>query len=265
MIRSALLLQITAAGYLFLIISLLSFGLAKLWLIKKKKSGNAVLFLVSLLIWFALMLPGMISLTFFENGNTVVRAAVIAFWVLVTGVGWFFSSSKRTFSVTSLLMSLFVGIGFLMLLGMMGGMGYFVYLRMFTHEKDDAPTWAVFLCMFFLAVLLLILLGKLFEGKSRKIDKTEFNNLQDAQKFPELVFSLDLSGQNLSSFPTQIFNFHNLAELDLSNNHFTTLPAEIGKMKNLAKIRLTNNPFTDQERASLRRNLPQELELIFRN
>lgn len=265
MITSVPILQITSAGYLFLIISLLSVGLAKLWLIKKKKSGNAILFLTSILIWFALMLPGMISLTFFESGNTIIRTAVVAFWVVVAGVCWFYSRSKKTFSVISLMMSLFVGIGFLMLLGMMGGMGYFVYLRMFTHEKDDAPTWAVFLCIFFLAVLLLIFLGKIFEGKSRKIDKTDFNNLQEALQFPELVLSLNLSGQNLSSFPTQIFNFQNLAELDLSNNQFTTLPTEIGKMKKLSKIRLTNNPFTDQERAHLRRSLPQELELIFRN
>ncbi len=265
MITSAPILQITSAGYLFLIISLLSVGLAKLWLIKKKKSGNAILFLASILIWFALMLPGMISLTFFESGNTTIRTAVAAFWVVVAGVCWFYSRSKRTFSIISLMMSLFVGIGFLMLLGMMGGMGYFVYLRMFTHEKDDAPTWAVFLCIFFLAVLLLILLGKLFEGKSRKIDKTEFNDLQEALRFPEFVLTLDLSGQNLNLFPKQIFNFPNLAELDLSNNQFTTLPTEIGKMKKLSKIRLTNNPFTDQERANLRRILPQELELIFRN
>ncbi|SDL54576.1 leucine-rich repeat domain-containing protein [Pedobacter antarcticus] len=265
MTTSALLLQITSAGYLFLIISLLSIGLAKLWLVKKKKSGNGILFLVSILIWFALMLPGMISLTFFENGNTLIRAAITLFWVLAAGLGWLYSRSKRTFSAISVMMSLFVGIGFLMLLGMMGGMGYFIYLRIFTHEKDDAPVWAVFLCIFFLAVLLLILLGKLFEGKSRKIDKTEYNNLQEALQFPELVFNLDLSGQNLRSFPTQIFNFPNLAELDLSNNQFTTLPTEIGKMKKLSKIRLTNNPLTDQERANLRRSLPQELELIFRN
>lgn len=207
----------------------------------------------------------MISLTLFENGNTLIRAAIVLFWVLAAGLGWFYSRSKRTFSAISVMMSLFVGIGFLMLLGMMGGMGYFIYLRIFTHEKDDAPVWAVFLCIFFLAVLLLILLGKLFEGKSRKIDKTEYNNLQEALQFPELVFNLDLSGQNLRSFPTQIFNFPNLAELDLSNNQFTTLPTEIGKMKKLSKIRLTNNPLTDQERANLRRSLPQELELIFRN
>lgn len=185
--------------------------------------------------------------------------------VLILSVRWWFRSKKRTEKSISLFLYLFLGAGALMLLGMMAGMAYFVYQRLFTHERDDAPMWAVLLCIFFLSVLLLIFVSSLFKSKKgHKEGKTDFDNLQEALLTPEAVFSLSLAGNELSTFPNDIYQFINLTHLDLSNNQLSTLPLQIADLKYLASVKLSNNPVTDQERAKLRRNLPPELELIFK-
>jgi len=190
---------------------------------------------------------------------------IVVFIVLILSVRWWFRSKKRTEKSVSIFLYLFLGTGALMLTGMMGAMAYFVYQRLFTHEKDDAPMWSVLLCIFFLSVLLFVIIGNIFKDKKgRKDGKTDFDNLEEALLTPEAVSSLSLSGKGLSTFPSDIYKFINLINLDLSNNQLSTLPLQIADLKYLASVKLSNNPVDDQERARLRRNLPPELELIFK-
>lgn len=199
---------------------------------------------------------------------SVTPAGYIFFTVvalLILSVRWWFRSKKRAKKSISIFLYLFIGTGGLMLLGMMAGMAYFVYQRMFTHEKDDAPIWAVLMCIFFLAVLLLVILGNLFKGrKAHKDGKTDFDNLDEALLTPEAVLSLSLRGMGLSAVPNDVLKLVNLNQLDLSNNELSTIPLQIADLKQLASVKLSNNPVTDQERARLRRTLPPELELIFK-
>lgn len=208
----------------------------------------------------------MISLKLFEAGNQSIRIAIIACWLLLIAIVISVKRSKKIKLGWSIFINLFLALGGLMLLSMMAGMGYFVYQRLFTHQRDDAPLWSVFLCIFFLGVLLLVIIGQLFKGgKGNKEGKTAFDNLKEALLTPEVVLSLDLSGQNLTSLPVDVLKFSNLTSLDLSNNQISQLPNELARMGYLATIKLSRNPITDQERSLIRRMFPAETQIIFRS
>jgi len=63
-------------------------------------------------------------------------------------------------------------------------------------------------------------------------------SLEEAKKDPEKVVELDLSGQNLTTFPPEILKMKNLAFLGLSQNKIQEIPAEIGELKKLYKLGL---------------------------
>lgn len=67
--------------------------------------------------------------------------------------------------------------------------------------------------------------------------------------------TLDLSGQQLTSFPESVLSRTDVTVLNLSNNQLTTLPARIAKMTNLEVLNVENNRLE---------SLPVELEdMIF--
>ncbi|AFU68376.1 Tol-like receptor protein with LRR domain [Psychroflexus torquis ATCC 700755] len=55
------------------------------------------------------------------------------------------------------------------------------------------------------------------------------------------ISKLDLSNQNLSQFPKEIFELKNLKKLNLSNNKIKSIPKEIESMKYLELLDLSNN------------------------
>ena len=260
-----ILMALTSGGYVFLLVTLLAIAIPYfLNSDKKPKPGCLAIGLGAIITWFILMFPAMITVQFFEHGNTIIRAAIIVGWLIIFGILIAIKRSKKKLGWTIATYIFFAVCGVLLLV-MIGGMGYFVYLRMFTHEKDDAPIWAVFLCIFFLAVLILVFVGQLFNRtKSNKDGKTEFDDLEEAKLTPDVVFRLNLTSKGLADFPEEILKFPNLAYLDLSNNQINKLPADILKLKFLTSIKLSNNPISDQQRAEIRKLFPPETELIFR-
>lgn len=59
---------------------------------------------------------------------------------------------------------------------------------------------------------------------------------------PDSVFRLDLSKEQLKTFPTEILRFKNLTELDLSRNKLTDLPENFF-FPNIEVLNLTKNKF----------------------
>lgn len=53
---------------------------------------------------------------------------------------------------------------------------------------------------------------------------------------------LDLSNNKIANLDNKIFNLENLKVLDLANNLLMSLPNSLGNMKNLQNLILTNNP-----------------------
>ncbi|MBE9599354.1 hypothetical protein [Pedobacter sp. MC2016-24] len=257
---------IAPAGYVFFLVIALSFTTAYFWLAAKKKARVLFVFLAGSALTFALLMPAMISLQLFEAGNQIIRIAIVACWLFLIAIVIAIQRSKKVNLGWSILINLFLMIGGLMLVGLMAGMGYFVYLRLFTHERDDAPMWSVFLCIFFLGVLILAIAGQLLNsGKRNKEGKTEFNKLKEALLMPEIVLWLDLSGQNLTSVPADVLKFSNLTNLDLSNNQINQLPNDLARLTHLATIKLSGNPISDQERSIIRKMFPPETQIIFRS
>lgn len=257
---------IAPAGYIFFLVLALSFTMAYFWLAAKNKARVLYVVLAGSALSFALLMPALISLQLFEAGNQMIRIAIVACWMLLLAIVIAVQRSKKINLGWSILVNLFLAIGGLMLLGLMAGMGYFVYLRLFTHERDDAPMWSVFLCIFFLGVLILAIVGQLLKsGKGNKEGKTEFNKLKEALLTPSIVLGLDLSGQNLTSVPADVFKFSNLTSLDLSNNQINQLPNDLARLGHLAIIKLSGNPISDQERSTIRKMFPPETQIIFRS
>lgn len=256
--------NITSGGYVLFLVVFLSFTGSYLWLSAKKKANVLTVGLLGMVVCFVLLLPAMVSLQLFEQGNIFLRIAVVVGWVFVAVICWLIKRSKKI-SAGSILLYGFFAIGGVLLLILVGGMAYFVYLRLFTHERDEAPLWSVFLCIFFLSVLIIAAIGQLFTRNSGgKDDKTEFNDLKKALMRPEMVYALDLSGKGLTTLPADILKFANLRNLDLSRNQLTTLPSELTQLKNIVQIKLSGNPIPDGDRSSIRRIFPAETEIIFR-
>ncbi|AWK07368.1 hypothetical protein HYN56_06195 [Flavobacterium crocinum] len=143
-------------------------------------------------------------------------------------------------------------------------MAFYVYQRLFTTEKSGDPVWAAFLCIFFIAALILAGFGLLSRNKEeKKKEKTTFYNLNDAKLKPELVIELDLSKTKLTVFPEEILHFKNLKFLILSNNELTDIPNEINKLQKLIGLDLSHNPISDLEKSRIRKLLSKEVEIVF--
>lgn len=257
-------LNITFAGYLFVFVIILSFILGRTWLSSNtsEKPGCFVVGIAMIVISMSILFPASICIQFFGNGSIPVEIGIAAFCISITVAVVYFTKSKKT-QLGTFLIKIFFGIGALMLLGMMAGMGYYTYQRLFTHQKDNDEVWVVFICIFFLAVLVLVLFGYLFKGRTKNLI-TAYDDLEEAKLNADRVISLDLSGKGLVHFPSDILKFNNLTSLDLSNNQITQLPAALSSLKRLDTIKLSNNPISDIERAIIRKLFPQETEIIFR-
>lgn len=262
---------LTPFGYAFIALIFLSFLIAYFWLKSSKKEnklGCLSIGLTALLIWFVLMFPTLFSFMIIENGNTLARVGVAAFWVIVLIFGLYFVFAKNTTKGKNIIFSLFKYVLITIFTGLFlvlfFGMVYYGYLRLFTTEKNGDPIWAAFLCIFFVAVLIIAGFGFFVQNKETiKKEKTTFYDLEKAKLKPESVVELDLSNKKLNTFPEDILKFKNLKFLDLSNNELTELPNEINKLQKLIGIDLSNNPISDTERGRIRKLLSKEVEIVF--
>jgi hypothetical protein len=265
------LMGLTPAGYGFIGVFLLSFLFANILMNpsgKEEKTGCVAIGFVALIISFVLMFPFSISFGILENGPTEARIAVIVFWVLVLATVVYVGITKSQagfkrgffkvfkFLIFAIFLALFLVLFF--------GMAYFLYLRFFTHEKDDAPIWVVFLCIFFVATLILAVFGFLIQNKeANKKEKTTFYDLEAAKLKPESVVELNLSNTKIDVFPVAILQFRNIKFLALNNNNISEIPNEINQLQLLIGIDLSNNPISDLERNKIRKLLSKEVEIVF--
>jgi hypothetical protein len=262
---------LTPFGYVFLGITALSFLIAYLWLKssgKEEKTGCFSVGLAGLLVWFALMFPVSISFAIIENGTPTVKNVMVIFWILVIALIAYVALTKNKKRVKEVFFSILKYVLYLIFLGLFlvlfFGMAYFVYLRLFTHEKDDAPTWAALLCIFFIASLILASFGFLIQGKeAKKKEKSTFYNLEEAKLKPEAVVELNLSNGKIDTFPAAILQFKNIKFLILSNNNISEIPNDINKLPLLIGLDLSNNPISDLERSKLRKLLSKQVEIVF--
>lgn len=262
---------LTPFGYGFIGVLLLSFILAYFWLKsngKEYKLGCASIGIAGFIIWFVLMFPTFITFSIIENGNTAAKIGAGVFWFLILVLIAYFKFAKNTSSVKKLIFAFFKYLLYLIVLGLFlvlfFGMAYYVYQRLFTTEKSEDPVWPAFLCIFFLASLILAGFGLISKNKEEtKKVKSTFYNLKDAKLKPELVVELDLSKSKLNQFPVEILGFKNLKFLTLSHNKISEIPNDINKLQNLVGIDLSNNPISDLERSKIRKLLSNNVEIVF--
>jgi Leucine-rich repeat (LRR) protein len=110
-------------------------------------------------------------------------------------------------------------------------------------------------------VVLLILVGlgtSQYFASEEKVEDIGLSKIEESEKTGEIKSDvvevvkntdkgniLDLSGQNLTKAPSDIFNRENLEELNLSNNKIDgSLQAEVRLLKNLQVLDLSNNNFS---------------------
>ncbi|SFC61124.1 leucine-rich repeat domain-containing protein [Flavobacterium phragmitis] len=262
---------LTPFGYAFIGVILLSFLLAYLWLKSshtKQKAGCLSVGFTALLIGFVLMFPVLFSFAIIQNGSEIGIIGVAVFWVLVLGLMVYFLTAKNTTAVKKVIFSILKYCLYLIVFGLfltlVLGMAYYIYVRLFTTEKRDDPIWTAFLCIFFLASLILAGFGLLNRNKEeKKKEKTTFYSLDQAKLKSELVIELDLSKQQLKTFPEEILHFKNLKFLILSHNEISDIPNEINKLQKLVGLDLSNNPISDLERSRIRKLLSKEVEIVF--
>lgn len=262
---------LTPFGYAFIGVVFLSFLLAYLWLKSSKKGeqiGCLSVGFTTVLIWFVLMFPTFITFSIIESGNETAQIGLVIFWVLILGLVIYFAVSKNMATGKKIILSFFKYLLYLIFLGLFSvlffGMIYYVYLRLFTTEKQGDPVWVAFLCIFFIASLILAGVGLLSRNKEEKQkEKTTFYDLEKAKLKPEFVIDLDLADTKLKVFPEEILKFRNLKFLTLSNNEISEIPNEINKLQFLIGINLRNNPISDQEKNRIRKLLSKEVEIVF--
>lgn len=71
-----------------------------------------------------------------------------------------------------------------------------------------------------------------------------FTSLDDALTTTEVVETLDLSGQKLSSLDGRVARLTSLRKIILSDNQFTEIPGVLAKLTSLAEIEISNNQLT---------------------
>jgi Leucine-rich repeat (LRR) protein len=83
-------------------------------------------------------------------------------------------------------------------------------------------------------------------SKTQNIDNSSKNNPANINLTPSPMSNkLDLSNQQLSQLPIQIFALTNLEELNISNNKITnSIQAEIRQLQNLKVLNASNNLMT---------------------
>lgn len=86
---------------------------------------------------------------------------------------------------------------------------------------------------------LLVMLG--FLVLLVRAQKHEFTSLEEALKFPDDVFILDLSDQGLKEIPKEIAVFKDLQELIIERNVIKELPEELFLLPNLMVLRLSHH------------------------
>lgn len=69
----------------------------------------------------------------------------------------------------------------------------------------------------------------------------KFDTLEDALFNSDKACVLDLSGQNLTTVPKDVYKLSKLTEIDLSNNNLTEFPYDLLSVKNIMSINLANN------------------------
>ncbi|EPG49490.1 leucine rich repeat protein [Leptospira kirschneri serovar Cynopteri str. 3522 CT] len=67
---------------------------------------------------------------------------------------------------------------------------------------------------------------------------------------------LDLGSNQLTTLPEEIEQLKNLQVLDLGSNQLTTLPEGIGQLQNL-QLYLNNNQLSSEEKERIRKLLPK--------
>ncbi|MBE8725062.1 hypothetical protein [Flavobacterium hungaricum] len=262
---------LTPFGYAFIALIFLSFLIAYFWLKSSKKQnkpGCLSIGLTAFLIWFVLMFPTAFTFTIIESGNTYAQMGAAVFWCIILLFILYFVFVKDTSKGKRFIFSIFKYLLYLIFAGLFlvlfGGLAYYAYMRLFTTEKNDDPIWVAFLCIFFVASLIIAAFGLFIRNKeSEKKEKTTFDNLEKAKLQPELVIELNLSNTNLKMLPEEILKFRHLKFLVLSHNEITELPNEINKLQQLIGIDLSNNPISDTERAKIRRLLSKNVEIVF--
>lgn len=263
---------LTPYGYGFIGVFLLSFFLAYLWL-KSSKEGEEKIGCLSvgfaaLLIWFVLMFPTYFTFIIIENGNETAKIGLVVFWILILALVLYFRFAKDTTIVKNLIFKFFKYLLYLIFLGLFlvlfFGMVYYIYMRLFTTEKNEDPIWPALLCIFFVASLILAGFGVLNKNKEEtKKEKTTFYSLKEAKRKPQSVIELNLSKGKLTAFPVEILGFRNLKFLILSHNQISEIPNDINKLQKLIGIDLSNNPISDAERSKIRKLLSNEVEIVF--
>jgi Leucine-rich repeat (LRR) protein len=78
------------------------------------------------------------------------------------------------------------------------------------------------------------------KGKSK-----EYTDLKKALSEPELVFRLDLSGQNINLENQNFVVFKNLEYLYLKNDHLKSIPKSISQLSKLKVLDLSGNDFIE--------------------
>ncbi len=263
-----LLAKVMPAAYVLIATVLFSCFVAYRWVTKNstKKAGCLTIGIAAVIVNFILLFPVTISLSFLENGSLPLKTGVGIFWIIVISTALYITRSKNYKLLWRIVIKIFVVIFGGLFLVLYGGMVYFIYLRFFTHQKDDAPAWAVMICITFVAVLTLAVVGFFIKDKNAiKAAETDYKNIDQADLNAEFVYSLDLSNQNLTKLPGEVLKYKNLKTLNLSNNQITELPAEIRFLKQLSTLILSNNPINDQQRANIRKLFSLEVDVIFRS
>ena len=68
-----------------------------------------------------------------------------------------------------------------------------------------------------------------------------FKSIEEALRKPEVVKILDLRGQGLKALPEELALCINLEKIDLSGNELSEFPTVLSKLKKLKILFLTNN------------------------
>jgi Leucine-rich repeat (LRR) protein len=122
----------------------------------------------------------------------------------------------------------------------------FIILLSESHSKQQMKRLIPLLTLLYLLASMNVAHAQVIDEDF--ITKHTYTDLTKALKNPEDVYGLDLSGQELTEFPKEIFQFKNLRILNLGydyenqkGNKLTSLPAEIGKLTQLTTLDLSYN------------------------
>ncbi|EMO85710.1 E-cadherin-binding leucine-rich repeat protein LRR20 [Leptospira santarosai] len=93
-------------------------------------------------------------------------------------------------------------------------------------------------------------------GNLKAQEKGNYKDLAEALQNPKEVRILDLSENQLTTFPKEIGQLQKLQKLYLNENRLITLPKEIGQLKNLRWLSLKNNTALIPQKNKIQKLLP---------